>query len=268
MSGVNLKNLVQQYDALLLDSDGTIGRTETVHAEIGARIMSENGRPTTFDERFHMKGFGEARIWDEMTEMGTPINIPKADFIDKQTKEFVKAIREVRDPKTIRRPGMLELIQAFREAGKPVAIVSNTPTSAVEALKKATALTDLIDMTITYDDITALGLQKKPEPDGYNLARARLGLNDNQKALIIEDSNTGALAAVQADGRNDVVQITYDTLGEKPIKGVQFEVHDTGSILDMFNKTAVVPSEDSYQGANPEYASRRNGPAYDFKSFG
>ena len=98
MNSNNLKNLVNQYGALLLDSDGTIGKTETVHAEIGAKIMTAHGRPTTIDERFRMKGFGEARIWDEMTEMGTPISIPKEDFVDKQTREFVNYIRDIKNP--------------------------------------------------------------------------------------------------------------------------------------------------------------------------
>lgn len=228
---------VAQYSALLLDSDGTIGDTERVHAKIGAEIMSQAGVPTSFDERFRMKGFGEARIWDEMAQRGTPIQIPRQDFIDAQTRGFVEYIRKVDNPLDIRRRGMLELITAFKEAGKPVAIVSNTPTSAVEALKQATDLSHLIDMTITYDHIAELGLQKKPAPDGYDLARERLNLLHNQATLIVEDSPTGANAGVQAKGRNDVMQIIYDTLQEEPIKGIKFVVHDSGSLLDIFRNS-------------------------------
>jgi HAD superfamily hydrolase (TIGR01509 family) len=264
------REFVEQYDALLIDSDGTIGKTEDVHAKIGAKIMSSNGVPTTFDTRFRMKGWGEGRIYEEMEAKGTPILIPKQDFIDAQTLEFVRAILEVKKAEDIRRPGVLELMLAFRNAGKPIVVVSNTPTSAVEALKRATGLTDLIDMTITYDDIMDLNLNKKPAPDGYNLARQRLNLNPHQKALIIEDSNTGAQAGVDADGINDIMQITYDILGEKPISGVRYEVADSGSLLDIFtqesnNIAAVeVRTERPAQGSDP----RGNKRAYDFKTFG
>jgi HAD superfamily hydrolase (TIGR01509 family) len=270
------KDIIDQIDqyvdksaALFLDSDGTIGNTERVHAEIGAKIMTANGVPTTFDDRFRMKGFGEGRIWDDMKAKGTPITIPKQDFIDAQTREFVDAIREIKKAENIRRPGMLELVKAFRAAGKPVVIVSNTPTSAVEALKKATGLTDLIDMTITYDDIVDLGLQKKPAPDGYNLARHRLGLRPDQKVLIIEDSITGAQAAVDAEGNNDIAQITYNTLGEKPIAGVHYEIKDNGSILDIFQQKSSGPSPTVAQVSSPKgFDPRGNNPAYDFKTFG
>jgi beta-phosphoglucomutase-like phosphatase (HAD superfamily) len=269
MSLLVLEDLVTQHDALFLDSDGTIGNTERVHAEIGARIMTAHGVPTTVDERFRMKGWGEGRIWDEMAARGTPIQIPKQDFIDAQTRQFVDYIREIKNPESIRRPGMLELIQAFRDAKKPVVIVSNTPTSAVEALKRATGLTDMIDDTITYDDIIALGLNKKPSPDGYDLARDRLGLKFGQKAFIVEDSNTGAEAAVKAKGLNTVAQITYDTLGEKCIPGVDHEMKDTGNILDIFESSAngiapQVPSAAIAQTACP----RGRNPAYDMKTMG
>ncbi len=265
MSREILKAFVSKYSALLLDSDGTIGNTERVHAEIGARIMSQNGVPTSLDERFRMKGFGEARIWDEMKERGTPIQIPRQDFINAQTREFVNYIKAIRDPLQIRRPGILSLIEAFRDAGKRVAIISNTPTSAVEALKAATDLAGLIDMTITYDDITKLRLNKKPAPDGYNLARDLLSLHDNDRALIIEDSETGTIAGLKTNGENDVAQIVYNTLGERPIEGVRYVINDTGSIAEMYEEAVhghsvaqrVAPSIEKFHG-NVSVLPKRN----------
>lgn len=263
----SLPHLVAQYDALLLDSDGTIGTTETVHAEIGARLMCQHGVPTSFETRFKMKGWGEARIWDEMAKAGTPIQIERADFINAQTEAFVAYIDSIRDPHTIRRKGMLPLVTAFKEAGKPIYIVSNTPTEAVEALKRATALAELIDHTISYTDIARMGLNKKPAPDAYDHAIRHTGIADG-RFLIVEDSITGVTAGLAATAGNcDVFQIYYGSVGEKPHKDVHYSVCDTGDLMDIFTRhTSVIPiprrtNDTHHQNA---LAAHRHGPAYDF----
>ena len=94
------------------------------------------------------------------------------------------------------RPGVADLIAEARDAGLRLAICTTTSRVNVETLLDVALGPDeraLFSPIVAGEDVAA----KKPAPDAYVLAVARLGLPAAQ-CLALEDSRNGVLAAVAA----------------------------------------------------------------------
>ena len=223
-----IKFLADQYDGLVLDNDGTVARTEELHALVGAKIMSEHGAPTSFDDRFCMMGMGEAAIWDAQRDKGMPLTLGRQQFIDMHQEEFLKALETHKNPAQLERHGVIDLVQAFKDRSKPVGVASNTPRNVVERVQRLIGFWEKMDVIVTFDDLQALNMKAKPEPDAYNLAKEKMGLQ-NGKVLAVEDSSKGISSAISAGC--DVIGIYYDTIGHKPDPRVFLSTRDSSRLF-------------------------------------
>jgi beta-phosphoglucomutase-like phosphatase (HAD superfamily) len=233
---MHLADIVNTYDALFLDNDGTCARTEELHAVVGAQILQEAGVNITYEERFSLTGYGEFGIWEHLDKQGRTPSISKEQFKQLQSERFLAALTHISDPAQLARPGIVDLARAFRDAGKPVLVVSNTAADIVMAVQKASGLTGLVDTIITFDDIQARGLQKKPAPDPYTLARQLSGKPINGKFLAVEDSKIGMDSAL-GDGC-DVLQIYYESLNQQPDPRATYAVGDSLNLCAAFAAAA------------------------------
>jgi HAD superfamily hydrolase (TIGR01509 family) len=237
MDKAKLALIADQYSALFLDNDGTCARTEDLHTEIGTRILRENGVPDmTYEERHKLMGLGEHGIWDYLNKQGRAPHISKEQFKELQCERFREALTSHEDHSALRRQGILDLIEVFKAAGKPVWVVSNTSRDSVEAVQKAIGFFDKVDGIIAFDDIHARGLHKKPSPDPYMLAREKAGLSGEDKCLAVEDSLPGVHSAYEASC--DVIHIYYDSVGQKPSNEATYSVSDERDVTEAFNTVA------------------------------
>jgi HAD superfamily hydrolase (TIGR01509 family) len=109
------------------------------------------------------------------------------------------------------RPGALELLEAVRAAGLPVAVASNSAREFVERVLSVAGLLDgHFDAVVTSNDVE----HPKPAPDLYLAACEALGA-DPAHAAALEDSATGVAAAVAAGMY--VVAVPY--FPDLPIEG-------------------------------------------------
>ncbi len=88
--------------------------------------------------------------------------------------------------------GTLEAVEHLRQH-IAVAIASNSERPLLERLLGASGHADLVEVVVSASDVDA----PKPAPDVYLAATARLGVPP-AAALVVEDSTTGATAAVAA----------------------------------------------------------------------
>lgn len=233
MNQAELAAIVAQYDALFLDNDGTCARTEELHAQIGADILTElGGVPMTFEERLAYMGFGEHGIWDDLNAKGRPPVITKDEFKDMQGQRFIEALKTI-EPDKLVRPGIIELAKAFKAASKPVIVVSNTARDVVEAIQKAVGLDKIVDTVIALDDIYAHGLKAKPDPGAYLLAQSMVPGN---RFLAIEDAYKGWEAAHLSGC--DTIHIYYKSIGQTPNPSATFTVADDLDVRRAFKKAA------------------------------
>jgi len=106
------------------------------------------------------------------------------------------------------RPGVIELMDAAKSSGVPVAVCSAATKEAVifvlESLLGADRFAGL-DLFMAGDDVPL----KKPDPTIYRVAAERLGV-DPSRCIVIEDSTIGLAAAVGA-GMRCIVTYTNST---------------------------------------------------------
>jgi HAD superfamily hydrolase (TIGR01509 family) len=90
-------------------------------------------------------------------------------------------------------PGLTAFLRSLSGAGVPTALVTSGEPWKVEAMSGQLGLERLFDVVVTAADIR----RGKPDPEGYALAAARLGIPPN-RCVVFEDSVSGVQAAVAA----------------------------------------------------------------------
>jgi HAD superfamily hydrolase (TIGR01509 family) len=95
-------------------------------------------------------------------------------------------------------PGAVELVTEVRAAGLPYALVTSSEPAVVDAV--LAKLDVEFPVIVCGADVS----RAKPDPEGYLLAAAKLGV-EPQQAMALEDSVNGVLAAEAAGYRTVAV---------------------------------------------------------------
>jgi beta-phosphoglucomutase family hydrolase len=204
-----------QYDAVLLDLDGVITDTASIHASCWKQMFDEylkrraaqNGeesRPFDIATDYRLYVDGKPRydgVRDFLTSRGIPLpegrpdDPPSAETVcglGNRKNELVNKIIEEKGVEPY--AGSVELIRQLRDGGFKIAVV--TSSQNCEAVLKAAKLNAFFDVQVDGNTIHQQNLAGKPAPDTY-LAAARLLGVEPSRAVVIED----ALSGVEA-GRN------------------------------------------------------------------
>jgi HAD superfamily hydrolase (TIGR01509 family) len=89
-------------------------------------------------------------------------------------------------------PGASELLDALRDEGVPVALVTSSLRPIADAVLKSVGR-ERFDLVVTADDVT----RTKPDPEPYLTAARRLGA-EPVRCVVLEDSPNGVAAATAA----------------------------------------------------------------------
>ena len=116
------------------------------------------------------------------------------------------------------RPYAVELMQAYKDRGYLVALVTNSDKQDTEAdfvkmFGSVEAGYAFFDSVVTLDDV---GEHRKPSPVPYLLSCQKLGisLDDDAQHTVFEDSPTGFESALEAfSGRAQIYGFTYEFMG-------------------------------------------------------
>jgi beta-phosphoglucomutase-like phosphatase (HAD superfamily) len=87
-----------------------------------------------------------------------------------------------------------ELVAGLVSEGVRCAVVTGTIPQMVTPVLSRAGLDGLLSCLVTADDVA----RGKPSPDGFLLARSRLGLDEGDAIVVLEDSQAGITAAVRA----------------------------------------------------------------------
>lgn len=182
-------------EALIFDVDGTLAETEEAHRRAFNAAFAAAGLDWHWDVSLYavLLGVtgGKERIAAWQRQLG---EAPDAELIRRlhaaKTAHYVAAVAagELR-----LRPGIAEMMQGARAAGLRLAIATTTSRPNVDALSLSLfgrAADDVFDAIAAGDEVA----RKKPAPDVYELALARLGLPP-ASCLAVEDSANGVAAA-------------------------------------------------------------------------
>jgi HAD superfamily hydrolase (TIGR01509 family) len=195
--------------ALIFDCDGVLADTERDgHLPAFNRTFEEFGLPVHWSEEEYGRKLkiagGKERMASLLTEdfvrdAGLPTD-PEgqramlAEWHRRKTEIYTEIVAAGRLPG---RPGVARVVGAALDAGWVLAVASTSSETSVRAVLEHVVGTDQAARfaLILAGDVVP---RKKPAPDIYRLAIARLGV-DPDEGLAIEDSRNGMLAAVGAD---------------------------------------------------------------------
>ena len=176
--------------ALLFDLDGVLLDSLSLDYEIVARLLhDELGQPTDVPNAVIEDNFALA-IPDFWQQVSNTLHLDlSANVIESLTEAHESARRGRAFPL---HKGILELLDAAKERGVAVGVVSNNPRAQiVEVLSSCRIEAD----AVVGNDLE--GLRRKPAPDTYLAAAKALGCEPSM-CVAIEDSLVGAEAASAA----------------------------------------------------------------------
>lgn len=178
--------------ALLFDMDGVLIDSLTQDYQIASDLLSPYaGRPVEVPRELVRRWFALALddFWAKITaELGLALKPSDlAEIVQRHTEVRLHAVPVVHD-------GVREIIDAARDAGLGRVVVSNNPAADIERMLAACDLLAGFDAVVGNDQP---GLARKPAPDPYLAAAARLGLPPADCAAI-EDSVVGLESARRA----------------------------------------------------------------------
>lgn len=182
--------MTQAIKAVLWDMDGTLADSEALHLATLVAVLNHHGIKA--DDDLHASIFGKtAREVHTLCCERFGVDFDYDQWSMARARHYVSEAINMRP-----RPGALGVYHAVRAAGIRQAIVSNSPRMLLEAGLRALDLQDPQLISISASDVRA----GKPHPEPYERAAWLLRITPDE-AIVVEDSPTGARAAIAAGMR-------------------------------------------------------------------
>ncbi len=191
------------------DLDGTMLDDEWAHAEANRRISERLGLDDTLLGK--MTGYPVRLRWRELCRAAGV----EADIESLAQEHFRITAELVEEAGVPAAPGLMATMQALKEQGYIVAVVSSSDGPFVKAMTDRLGVSAYIDHFVSQEQVEEL----KPAPDIYWKAQGLAGVRPEQ-SIGIEDSEPGCLALRRAgmytigfrdEGRNQQVLEDVDT---------------------------------------------------------
>lgn len=191
-----------KYKALLFDLDGTLVDSEHFHWNTWNALLAEFNVQLEYED--FLKNYagiplpGNAERLKGLYEIDSPIELlisRKEDLTVEGLKTSVIGLM----------PYVQETMDFFLEKGIKMALVTASKRPDVDEMFKKNGLDKYFDLMITRSDVT----HSKPDPESYNLAVERLGLQKSE-CLVFEDTLNGLRAAKAAELTCFAIQANTD----------------------------------------------------------
>ena len=238
------------FDAVLLDLDGVITDTASIHAAAWKQMFdgylqkraAERGEPfRSFDIVSDYQRYVDGKLrYDGVRDFlasrnihlpeGTPNDPPEAETVGGLGNRKDALVNKVISEEGVKPyEGSVRFIRRLRDRGFKMAVV--TSSQNCEAVLKAAGLNSDLKVHVDGNVIHAKQLAGKPAPDAFLMAAQLLGV-EPKRAVVVED----AISGVQA-GRNGnfglVIGIARkDNAEELQRQGAHLVVKDLSELVD------------------------------------
>lgn len=212
--------------AVLLDMDGTLVDTERMYFDSLVGALSAFGYTDDVETLCHaMVGLPgpdcEAMLLARYGEKFPLREINKAFAV--RSKEILAAGLPLKN-------GAVALLDALRDAGCPMAIVTSSSRRTADAHLTLAGIRAWFETILTRDDVA----RGKPSPDLYLLAASRLRVQP-QSCVAVEDSNHGVTSAHAAGAVTIMVPDMVPPTEESRARCVAV-VDDLNAVLELLRQ--------------------------------
>lgn len=193
------QTIIDQYDALIFDMDGTLIDTMPSHAKAWEKVGELLGYPLTSDAMFELSGSTTFVIARETMKRA---NMPEHYFDDvvKLKRQFGMELI----PENATLLPAFEIVKA-NLGKKPMAIGTGSHRAMVELLDQKFNLHHYVSVIVDSDDVS----NHKPDPETFLKCAEKLGVAPH-RCLVFEDADLGVQAALS--GGMDVFDVRTHTL--------------------------------------------------------
>jgi beta-phosphoglucomutase family hydrolase len=239
-----------RYDAVLLDLDGVITDTASIHAACWKQMFdeylqkravekSEAFRPFDpgADYRLYVDGkprFDGVRDFLKSREIqlpeGSPTDPPEAETVGGLGNRKNDLVNQIIEEKGVEPyPGSVELIGQLRRQGFKIAVVTSSQNCAT--VLRAAKLDGCFDTRVDGNTILAEHLSGKPAPDTF-LTAAKLLEVAPARAVVIEDALSGVEAGSNGKFGLVIGVARKGNADELRRHGAHLVVNDLGELVD------------------------------------
>ncbi len=183
------------YDAVIFDLDGTLVDSMWLWLEVDRTFLEKRNLniPENLGKEIEGMGFQETAAYFKET-FGLPES-PEAIM-----EEFHAHTVTFYEEKIFVKEGILELLQAFKDSGKRIAIATSNSLTLAEKVLRNNGIEDFFEQIVTSDMVG----RGKPSPDVFLEAASRIDVTP-ERCLVFEDTHAGVKGAKAAG--MDVVAI-------------------------------------------------------------
>ena len=239
-----------RYDAVLLDLDGVITDTASVHAACWKQMLDEylqrraaqRGeafRPFDIATDYRLYVDGKPRydgVRDFLTSRGirlpegSPDDPPEAETVDGLGNRKNDLVNKIIEDKGVEPyEGSVKLLYQLRHQGFKIAVVTSSQNCT--AVLKAAKLEHFFDVQVDGNTIHARQLAGKPAPDTYLMA-ANLLRVEPARAVVIEDALSGVEAGSNGKFGLVIGVARKGNANELRRYGAHVAVNDLGELVD------------------------------------
>ena len=239
-----------QYDAVLLDLDGVITDTASIHAACWKQMFDEylqkraieRGeafRPFDIAADYRLYVDGKPRydgVRDFLTSRG--IRLPEGSPDDPAQAETVHGLgnrkndlvnKIIEEEGVVPYEGSVKFLHQLRNQRFKVAVVTSSQNCT--AVLKAAKLDHFFDVQVDGNTIHAQHLAGKPAPDTFLMAAKLLGV-EPKRAIVIEDALSGVEAGSAGDFGLVIGVARKGNAEELRRHGAHLVVNDLGELAD------------------------------------
>ncbi|MHB1034048.1 MAG: HAD family hydrolase [Pirellulales bacterium] len=174
--------------AVVFDLDGLMFNTEELYEHVGAEVLRRRGHefaPELIDAMMGRPPQAALQIMIDWHRLDATVE----QLVAESDEIFASLLDERLEPM----PGLFDLLAALEGAGMAKAIATSSGRQFAENVLGRFELAERFAFILTAEDV----IQGKPNPEIYQTAAARLGLEPSEIA-VLEDSHNGCRAAAAA----------------------------------------------------------------------
>ena len=186
-------------EALLLDLDGTLAETDSLHRPTWATVLAPHG--IEVDEEFYEENISGRLNPDVVEELLPHLSEEEGRRIAEAKEEDFRRNTGTLEPL----PGLVDFLEKARGRGLKLVLVTNAPEENVTAILGGLQLTGAFDAALLAGEVGA----GKPDPAPYLAALDELKLSPGE-TLAFEDSSSGITSAVKAGIPTVGIASTHD----------------------------------------------------------
>ncbi|HDL6019423.1 TPA: beta-phosphoglucomutase family hydrolase [Mannheimia haemolytica] len=193
------QTIIDQYDALIFDMDGTLIDTMPSHAKAWEKVGEVLGYPINPKPMYELSGSTTFVITREIMQRS---NIPEHYF-----EQVVQLKREFGIEMVLANATLLPAFEIIKAnvGKKPMAIGTGSHRAMVELLDQKFNLRQYVSVIVDSDDVS----NHKPAPETFLKCAEKLGIAPH-RCLVFEDADLGVQAAL--NGNMNVFDVRTNTI--------------------------------------------------------